>query len=88
MFIRMCFVVLNYVRKVPSLVVMTGKLSHQVGGWLFPSVTQDLLSSMFWSSMLKGISRFYMLELRQLSIHLGLSRYKEREADGSATDIT
>lgn len=58
MFIRMCFVVVNYVRKVPSLVVMTGKLSRQVGGWLFPPVTRDLLSSMFWSSMLKGISRF------------------------------
>lgn len=43
MFIRMCFVVVNYVRKVPSLVAMTGMLSHQVGGWLCPPVTWDLV---------------------------------------------
>lgn len=43
MFIRMCFVVVNYVRKVPSLVVITGKLSHQVGGRLCPPVTWVLV---------------------------------------------
>lgn len=42
MFIIMCFVVVNYVRKVLSLVAMTGRLSHQVGGWLCPPVTEDL----------------------------------------------
>lgn len=43
MFIRMCFVVVNYVRKVPSLVVITGTLSCQVGGRLCPPVTWGLV---------------------------------------------